>query len=80
MNTIFDECIGYGYKFGICVLQTSSSRLLFYSITVDEKVREVYVQDDSPTPGLRRDSAELYTKEKIPLLVMEQVLRIMIRK
>lgn len=55
------------------VLQTSGGKLLFYSVNVDEKQREVYMQNDSPMPGLRRDSAELYTKEKIPPLVMKQV-------
>uniref|UniRef100_A0A6A7GA69 Guanine nucleotide exchange factor subunit Rich-like n=2 Tax=Hirondellea gigas TaxID=1518452 RepID=A0A6A7GA69_9CRUS len=57
----------------LLVVATSNSKLLFYSITVDDKLREVYIQNDSPTPGLRRDSAELYTKEKIPPLLMKKV-------
>ena len=60
----------------ISFVQTTNSKLIFYTVNVDDKTRQVYVQNDSQTPGLRRDSAELYTKEQIPPLLVSQVSRI----
>ncbi|RXG70887.1 RAB6A-GEF complex partner protein 1 [Armadillidium vulgare] len=50
------------------VVATNKNILLFYSVSMDGSHREVYEQDDSPLPSLRRYSAELYTKERIPPL------------
>ncbi|KAL7631863.1 UNVERIFIED_CONTAM: hypothetical protein RMT77_017834 [Armadillidium vulgare] len=55
------------------VVATNKNILLFYSVSMDGSHREVYEQDDSPLPSLRRYSAELYTKERIPPLNIAQV-------
>ena len=80
INYYFQVCL-FHFTRGSCEcgfylcssFQTSGSKLLFYGVNVDEKVREVYIQNDSPAPGFRRDSAELYTKEQIPPLTIAQV-------
>ena len=47
--------------------------LIFYDVIMDGSYKEVYEQDDSPMPSLRRYSAELYTKERIPPLSIKKV-------
>ena len=53
--------------------QTSKNYLIFFSVILDESRREVYEQHDSSNPSLRRESAELYTREKIPSLSIIKV-------
>lgn len=51
------------------VVTTSESHLLFYQLGVDESIKGLYEQHDSHISSLKRDSAELFIKEKIPPLV-----------
>lgn len=55
-------------------LQTNDSYLLFYRL-VDGGTdgKGLYEQKDSPVTSLRRDSAELFIKEVIPVLTLTLV-------
>lgn len=54
-------------------LQTSTGHLLFYGLSVSSDYKGLYEQQDSPSPNLRRESAELFVKEVIPALVLTPV-------
>ncbi|XP_065331674.1 guanine nucleotide exchange factor subunit Rich isoform X2 [Cloeon dipterum] len=52
------------------VVATSKGHLLFYGLSVSSDFKGLYEQQDSPSPNLRRESAELYVKEVIPALML----------
>ncbi|XP_059485791.1 guanine nucleotide exchange factor subunit Rich [Neocloeon triangulifer] len=52
------------------VVVTSKGHLLFYVLSVSADFKGLYEQQDSPSPNLRRESAELYVKEVIPALML----------
>lgn len=64
--------IFYSFKFQIyslflfLILQTSKGYLSFYDLKYQPDQPNLYDQRDSSVPGLRRESAELYTKESVP--------------
>lgn len=39
---------------------------MFYRLGMDDNIKTAYDLIDSPTPSLKRDSAELFVKENIP--------------
>jgi RAB6A-GEF complex partner protein 1 len=54
-------------------LQTTKGQLFFYGLSVSADFKGLYDQQDSPSPNLRRESAELYVKEVIPALMLAPV-------
>lgn len=54
------------------VVATSQSHLLFYQLDMDDSIRGLYEQQDSKVASLKRESAELFIKEKIPPLLFIQ--------
>ena len=69
----FSFKLWWNYLIHILLFQTEKYSLIFYDVFVDGIQKEAYEQDDSPMPSLRRYSAELYTKEKIPPLTIKKV-------
>ncbi|XP_023222125.1 RAB6A-GEF complex partner protein 1-like [Centruroides sculpturatus] len=54
------------------VVATSQNHLLFYQLDMDDSTRGLYEQQDSKVASLKRESAELFIKEKIPPLLFIQ--------
>ena len=52
------------------VVQTTQDFLLFYKIGVKDSDDELFKQIDSNVSSLKRESAELFTQEKIPSLLL----------
>lgn len=55
------------------ICQTSGGYTLLYRLGVRPDQKGLYEQMDSPTPSLRRDSAELFLQESIPPLLLTVV-------
>ncbi|GIX72536.1 guanine nucleotide exchange factor subunit R06F6.8 [Caerostris extrusa] len=55
------------------VITTSLNHLLFFQVEVDDSVKYLYEQLDSKISGLRRESDELYLKEKVPPISLEHI-------
>lgn len=53
--------------------QTTKGQLFYYGLSVSADFKGLYDQQDSPSPNLRRESAELYVKEVIPALMLAPV-------
>ncbi|KAF8793874.1 RAB6A-GEF complex partner protein 1 like protein [Argiope bruennichi] len=55
------------------VITTSLNHLLFFQVEIDDSIKCLYEQLDSKISGLRRESDELYLKEKVPPISLEHV-------
>ncbi|XP_071039562.1 guanine nucleotide exchange factor subunit RIC1 [Parasteatoda tepidariorum] len=55
------------------VVTTSLNYLMFYRVDIDDSLKFLYEQLDSKVSGLRRESDELFLKEKVPPLSLELV-------
>ncbi|PRD22804.1 UNVERIFIED_CONTAM: Rich [Trichonephila clavipes] len=55
------------------VITTSRNHLLFFQVEVDDSVKSLYEQLDSKVSGLRRESDELFLKEKVPPISVEHI-------
>ncbi|GFR17122.1 RAB6A-GEF complex partner protein 1 [Trichonephila clavata] len=55
------------------VITTSRNHLLFFQVEVDDSIKSLYDQLDSKVSGFRRESDELFLKEKVPPISIEHI-------
>ncbi|XP_026289117.1 guanine nucleotide exchange factor subunit Rich isoform X1 [Frankliniella occidentalis] len=69
-----NESVEWRPDSSMLVVITSAGYMLMYRLGVRPDQKGLYEQVDSPTPSMRRDSAELFLQESIPplLLTLEQ--------